>query len=212
MADDQFEQREKDYNDNIGSVVGKFAVAIVEADSMAKDSHAARVINLSQKDNAEFKTETKLIGMEDSLETRMSIPLMSITDLRPVQVERAELEMDMTVSASNESTTDIQSKTGMEAGASAGWGPFSASVKITADVSVGKTDKRTSDYRSHTNAKLIMTQGDTPEGLALILDAMNQTVATRLEINKSLAQRKAGEISPKASSGEIAEETETATE
>ena len=57
-----------------------------------------------------------------------------------------------------------------------------------------------------------MTQGDTPEGLALILDAMNQTVTTRLEINKSLAQRKAGEISQKASSGKIAEETETATE
>lgn len=199
----EYADREKRYNDNLGSVVGKYCTAIVEADSLAKDAHAKRVIALIDEPNAEFTASTSLVGLDESLETRVSVPLLAVTDLRPVIIDEATLELDMTVSATTESETRVDSKTSVAGSGKVGWGPFSIGVKMSADVSVGKTDKRKSDYRSHTNARVTMRQGEVPEGLSLILDSLNQSTSKSLEINQMLISRKAAEIAESAGSAEL---------
>ena len=194
MANDQFQAREAAYNDNLGQVVGRFATSIVEADSMAKDAHCRRVLELIDKPNAEFVSEVGLVGMNEKLETKMSVPAVVVTDMRPIAVDETTLELDMTTSASNESSKKLDSQIDGEGEGKIGWGPFSIGVKVKADVSVGKFHKRSSDYRSHTNAKLTMRQAPIPEGLALILDALNKNVATAAQINGQIAEEKARQI------------------
>ena len=203
----EYEERERNYNDNLGQVVGRYATAIVEADSEAKDAHARRVLALAKAPNAEFSAKTSLIGFEEALETKISVPAMAVTDVRPIVVEEATLELDMTVSASQESESRLDSKTSASGSAKVGWGPFSVSMKMSADVSVGKTNKRKSDYRSHTNAKLTMRQGEVPEGLSLIMDSLNQTTAKGLQINQELIGRKAQALGAAAEALPAAEES-----
>lgn len=211
MADDEFAGREQSYNNNLGAVIGRFATAIVEADSMAKDAHLQRALSLFEVPNPEFSAKTSLIGMKDGLETKISVPAITATDVRPVVIEEATLELDMTVSASRVSENTLQSKTAMKgsAGFRVGWGIFSVSgsMEVSSDVSVGKMDKRSSDYRSHTNAKMRMVQGPLPEGLALIMDALNKNTSGTLELNKMIVAQQANRIaqSSEVQSGELPE-------
>ena len=190
MPDDQFAGREAAYNNGLGQVIAGFCTAIVDADSAAKDAHTNRVVALLDRPNAEFLAQTSLIGVDQPLQTRVSVPALAITQANPIQIEEANLSLDMTVNASQEDTTKINSKVGSEASVRAGWGPVSAGVKITAEVSVGKETKRASDYRSTTHADVKMTQAPTPEGLMLILDSMNKTTAKGLEINQQIIEAK----------------------
>ena len=191
----EYANREAKYNDNLGQIVGRFVVAIVEADSEAKDAHAKRVLELVAQPNVEFRAKTTLIGMEEGLETCMSVPPIAITDAAPIVVERAELELDMTVSAHQESESHVDSKTSMGGSGKVGWGPFSLSVKVQADVSAGKSSKRASDYRSHTNAKLTMVQGTMPEGLALLLESVNKTIDSGNKLNSMIMAQKLAQLS-----------------
>ena len=194
----EYENRERDYNDNIGQVVGRFCTAIVEADSASKDAHVARVLNLLKQPNAEFIAQTSIIGVKDPLQTRIEVPVLSIVAANPIVIEEANLTLDMSVSASTSDTTNVASKTSVKASGKVGWGPFSLGVSIQADVSVAKESKRESDYRSTTHADVKMVQGDTPEGLSLILDSINKSVTSGLKINEAIIQAKVGSISDAA--------------
>ena len=210
MAD--FARREHDYNDNLGQVIGRFCTGIVEADSAAKDAAARRVMALVEEPNAEFLAESNLIGMEEKLQTRISVPALAIVQSNPIQIDEAKLVMDMNVSASQTNTTSLDSRSKVEGSGKIGWGPFSIGVKITADVSVGKESKRQSDYRSTTHAEVTMRQGSTPEGLMLIIDSLNKTVSKSLEINQTLIQKKSETLSISAEDAENLNKPELAKE
>lgn len=194
----EYQNRERDYNDNLGQVVGRFCTAIVEADSEAKDAHTKRVLSLLKLPNAEFVADTSVIGSKKPLQTRVSVPVMSVTDVKPIEISNATLTLDMSVSATTSDTTNIASKSSMEASGKVGYGPFSLGVKISADVSVAKESKRESDYRSTTHAEVTMNQGKTPEGLMLILDSLNKTTSKALEINQAIIQAKYGDAASDA--------------
>ena len=65
-------------------------------------------------------------------------------------------------------------------------------------MSVSKDTKRSSDYRSHTHAKVTLQQGATPEGLCRILDALNESTSKALEINQAIIQSKIGSVAANA--------------
>ena len=190
MADDQYAARENQYNDNIGLIVGRFATAIVEADSAAKDAYTKRVLSLVKEPNAEFVAETTLIGSKQPLQTQVSVPVLAITDSKPIQVDQAVLDLDMNVSAHQEDTFNIAGSASVEGSGRVGWGPFSVGVKITGSMSTSKEQKRSSDYRSTTHAHVEMGQGATPEGLSLIIDSLNKTTARALELNQAIIEAK----------------------
>ena len=184
----EYENRERNYNDNLGQVVGRFCTAIVEADAEAKDAHTKRVLQLVDKPNAQFLAESNLIGIEEKLQTKVSVPVISIVQSNPIEIESAKLTLDMNVSAATTDTLNVGSESKVEGSGKIGWGPFSIGVKITADVSVAKETKRQSDYRSTTHAEVTMVQGKIPEGLSLIIDSLNKTTTKALEINQALIQ------------------------
>ena len=55
-------------------------------------------------------------------------------------------------------------------------------------MSVAKESKRRSDYTSTTHAELNMVQGDPPEGLLKIVDALNLSTTKALELNAELIE------------------------
>ena len=198
----EYENRERNFNDNLGQVIGRFCTAIVEADSEAKDAHTRRVLALLEQPNAEFVADSNVIGVDEPMQTRVSVPVLSVVRANPIEIEEAKLVLDMSVSSSQSKTTNVASKSSVTASGKVGWGPFSLGVKITADVSVAKETKRQSDYRSTTHAEVTMRQGSTPEGLMLIIDSLNKTTTKALEINQAIIQSKFGTIAETAAESE----------
>ena len=189
MAD--FENRETNFNKSLGGTIAGFASAIVAADSAAKDAQVDRISTLLGKPNVQFSTSTSLIGSDQKLSTVMDVPRIAVTRVNPVEIERATLKMSMSVSAHQE-TSSSSSKKGKTSGSmKAGWGPISFGVSFSAEVSVQSSQKRSSDYRSTTDAEMVMVQGAAPEALQSIMDTMNETVRVGLELNKGLMQQQA---------------------
>lgn len=203
MADDQFAARESAYNDNLGQTVGRFCTAIVEADSAAKDAYVLRMLELLKQPNADFEASTTIIGQKQPLTTDISVPVIAIAQANPIAINHVQLDMDMTVSASQTDTTNEALKAEGSGSAKVGVGPFSVGIQVSASMSVSKESKRQSDYRSHTHATVQMEQAAPPEGLSLIVDALNKNVAYGLEINEAIVKAALPGIAATAATKEI---------
>ena len=192
----EYEHREANYNNGLGKIIRSYAMACIDADNAAKDAFVDRQIRLMSQEepNAEFKARVSLIGLEQSLETRISVPKMILAPPRPLVIKRSILTLDMTVSAHSEDNLAVQSDTEVEGEAQVGFGVFSGSMRIKAAVSVAKETKRSSDYTSTTHAELIMEQGEPPEGLMKIIDAPNLTTVRALELNADLVEIQAQKL------------------
>ena len=184
----EYEDRERNYNNGLAKVVGAFAIGLVEADGASKDAYVDRQIRLMNQEvpNAEFRAKTTLIGLEQALETKVSVPKIVLAPSEPFIIERANLSMDMTVSASTEDNLSVRSD--IEAEGEAKLGPLPVSLRIKAAVSVAKDQKRRSDYTSTTHADLTMCQGNAPEAVMKIIDAMTANTVKALELNASIVE------------------------
>lgn len=176
------------WNNNLGSTIGSFVTAIVQADGDAKDAYTARVLNLLKVPNAEFVADVSLVGQKDPLQVRIDTPVISITRVDPILIDTAEIEMEMNVasSVSDESTQDV--KASGSGSASVGWGPFKASISVSASMASSASHQRKSDFRSRTQCKVLMSQGETPEGLALIMESIHNFVSTATQMNKQIVE------------------------
>ena len=89
----EYENRERDYNNGLGKIVGSFAMGCVMADNMAKDAYIRRQIAMMAEDppNVEFLARTNLIGIEQPLETRVSVPKIILAPSTPLMIENAHL-------------------------------------------------------------------------------------------------------------------------
>ena len=198
----EYSQREANFNKSLGGTFAGFAAAMVDADARAKDAHVDRITRILDTENVQFTSSTSLIGKEEKLTTVIDVPRIAVTKVNPIEIDDAEMSMTMSVSASQESSSDLASKTSVGGSGKVGFGPVSFGVKFSAEVSVSKTEKRKSDYRATTEARMHMRQSDPPEGLSVILDCISETVRAGLEINKGLMQRQAqalmDEVNPDA--------------
>ena len=200
----EFVQRENRYNNGLADIVQSFAIGCVIADNAAKDAYVERQIKLmnQEKPNVDFVAKTTLIGIEQPLETKVSVPKIVLAPSDSFIIERANLTLDMTVSAHAEDNLSVKSDTEVEGSAKVGLGLFSASMRVKASVSVASDKKRSSDYTSTTHADLTMCQGPAPEGLMKIIDSLNATTVRALELNSVLidaqATAAAGEVEEKA--------------
>ena len=156
---DMFAEREAAFNKSIGGTMANFAMAAVIADSAAKDANIVRILELLERPNIDMSATTSLVGLDSNLETRINVPVVAISPINLLIVDNAHIVMDMSVSAHQSDTT-------VSANASFGIGLFKISGTLTANVSVAKEQKRSSDYSATTHAELTLKQGDVPEGLA----------------------------------------------
>ena len=215
----EYESRERKFNSGLGETMGSFAIAAVEADSAAKDATIERYVNLLERGNVEFKTETSLVGMDQKLEVGMSVPVISVAPIEPIVVEEAEIKMSMSVSAHQEQS-DVLSKqrdtdTTIEAEVSGRVGPFGVRVKsrtrIKASMSTSSEKKRSSDYSATTDARMLLKQAPPPEGLMKILDAITAVTAKSVEINERLIEKQAQQMAEQVDTlDELPEAKETA--
>ena len=180
----EFERREQGYANTLGDLLGAFTSHIVEADTQSKNASLERIQQLLRGKNIEFQADTKLIGIEQELTTRVSVPRITIGPINPIVIEEATIHTSMSVTASQESSTTVNASAGVETGASFGIpGLGGGSVKINAQTSVESSKKRKDDYTSTCDVTVTMKQGDPPEGLQKIIDALNETTAKGLELN-----------------------------
>ena len=191
---DQFEGREHKFNDSVGKYMGKFTLAMVESDIVAKAAGLNRALEVIGMENIEVPTKVSLVGLGESLETRVSMPPITMLNVNGIQTKEAKMVMDMTVSASEESSSSLKSDTEVSGSAKVRFGLFSVGMSMKAAVSVASDKKRKSDYSATTHAELTMEQAPLPEGLAIIIEAANETVRTGMEINKVLAGKQADRL------------------
>jgi len=163
---DMFAEREAAFNKSIGGTMANFAMAAVIADSAAKDANIVRILELLERPNIDMSATTSLVGLDSNLEARINVPVVAISPINPLIVDNAHIVMDMSVSAHQSDTLNVKSDTTVSATASFGIGLFKISGTLTANVSVAKEQKRSSDYSATTHAELTLKQGDVPEGLA----------------------------------------------
>ena len=192
---DMLADREAAFNKSIGGTMASFAMAAVIADSAAKDANIVRILELLERPNIDMSATTSLVGLDNNLETRINVPVVAISPINPLVVDNAHIVMDMTVSAHQSESLNVKSDTKVSATASFGVGLFKISGTLTANVSVAKEQKRSSDYSATTHAELTLKQGDIPEGLAKIIDSLNGTVQKGLQLNEQLISKQADKLS-----------------
>ena len=185
-----FAERERQFNDSIGGAIAGFAIAAVNADSAAKDAGLARTMELLERPNVDFKGAVNVIGVDQPLETRVSVPVVSVVRADPIVVDEAKITMDMTVSEHMENTFTAKSETESSFTASAGI-LYKASLGIKSRLSLEGSRKRSSDYTATTHAELTMRQAEPAEGLAKLIDQMNNFTQTAMEINAAIVQKQA---------------------
>jgi hypothetical protein len=200
---DMLADREAAFNKSIGGTMANFAMAAVIADSAAKDANIVRILELLKRPNIDMSATTSLVGLDSNLETRINVPVVAISPINPLVVDNAHIVMDMTVSAHQSDNLNVKSDTTVSATASFGIGLFKISGTMTANVSVAKEQKRTSDYSATTHAELTLKQGEVPEGLAKIIDSLYGTVQKGLQLNEQLISRQAEKLNDEMGSNDL---------
>jgi len=200
---DMLADREAAFNKSIGGTMANFAMAAVIADSAAKDANIVRILELLKRPNIDMSATTSLVGLDSNLETRINVPVVAISPINPLVVDNAHIVMDMKVSAHQSDNLNVKSDTTVSATASFGIGLFKISGTMTANVSVAKEQKRTSDYSATTHAELTLKQGEVPEGLAKIIDSLNGTVQKGLQLNEQMISRQAEKLNDEMDSNDL---------
>ena len=201
----EFERREHGYANTMGELLGAFTSHIVEADTQSKNAALQRIESLLQGENIKFAATTKLVGLDQELETRVSVPRITIGPINPVIIDSATIKTSMSVSATQESQTKANVTAGVETSANFGIpGLGGGSVKINAQTSVESSQKRKDDYTSTCDVEVTMKQGEPPEGLMKIIDALNETTAKGLELNGRIIEVQATRLMNQVDTTDVA--------
>ena len=194
----EYEHREKDYGGTLDGLITGFTTSIVNADSLSKHRAAELAIDAFDAGNFDLVSEVSLIGLGTPLRTSVSVPKALIMDLNPILISNATMKTSMSVSASTESERSSDKAIDSKASGSGGFGPVKVSVSIKAHAAVHSSHKRKKDYRSTCDTELTMDQGETPEGINRLLDAMLLTVDKGMEINEKLIDVQARQLTREA--------------
>lgn len=182
------------WNNNLGSTIGAFCQAVVQADGQSKDAYVARLLNLLKVPNADFVADASLIGQKNPLQLRIDTPIISISKTDPILIDTATISLDMAVSSSTQDLTQSSAKAEGSGSASVGWGPFKAQISVSAAMSTSAEHKRQSDYRSRTQCEVKMSQGQPAEGLSLIMESVYKFISTACRINEQIVEAQVGQI------------------
>ncbi len=107
----------------------------------------------------------------------IDVPLLAIVQIPSLKVDLVDITFDMEVKSSESSKEVKDSKGEFSGKAKIGIGPFSASVKVSGSVSSHKENTRSTDKSAKYHVQVKATDHGMPEGLARVLDFMNQAIA-----------------------------------
>jgi len=109
----------------------------------------------------------------------LSVPLLAIVKIPALAINTVDITFDMEVK-NTERTSQVDDTAGkFSADASVGWGPFSLKVHVEGSVSSHKENTRETDQTAKYHVEVHAEDKGMPEGLARVLDMMNQAIAPK---------------------------------
>lgn len=109
----------------------------------------------------------------------LEVPMLAIVKVPNLSINKVDITFDMEVKNSEQSKESSDTAATLEAEAKVGWGPFSASVKISGSVSSHKENTRSSDQSAKYHVEVHAVDDGMPEGLARVLDLIGQSVGPK---------------------------------
>ena len=189
MADDQYAGRERKFNQDLPATVGQFMLAVSNADGVARMQAVEITDQILKLPNITLEQKIGILNHDDPLVYAASLPAVTIAEARPLLAEEVDLDMSMTVHAATAITKDVDSQIDASGTGSFRAGLFKFSTTMKASVATHSSKKRESDYTATTDMRLKMRRHPLPEGLAKVLDAMNEVAKAANEVNVALAKR-----------------------
>lgn len=109
----------------------------------------------------------------------MTVPLLSIVKVPALAITRVDITFDMEVKSSASTKEDIKKSGEFAADASVGWGVFSLKVHAQGSIATNKENTRSSDNSAKYHVEVHAEDKGMPEGLARVLDIMNQAITAK---------------------------------
>jgi hypothetical protein len=109
----------------------------------------------------------------------LEVPLLAVVKVPALAIDKVDITFDMEVRNSEKSMESTDAQASLEAEAKVGWGPFSASVKISGSVSSHKENTRSTDQSAKYHVEVHASDNGMPEGLARVLDIVAQSVGPK---------------------------------
>jgi hypothetical protein len=113
-------------------------------------------------------------GPED---VEMDVPMLAIVNVPALSVTKVDITFDMEVKSSSASKESSDTSAKMSADATVGWGCFSLKVHVEGSVSTHKENTRSSDNSAKYHVEVHAEDRGMPEGLARVLDIMQQAIS-----------------------------------
>ena len=119
---------------------------------------------------------TGVVPMET---VELDVPLLAVVKVPNLSINKVDITFDMEVRNTEQSREATDATASLEAEAKVGWGPFSATVKISGSVSSHKENTRSSDQSAKYHVEVHAVDDGMPEGLARVLDIIAQSVGPK---------------------------------
>ena len=158
-----------------------------------KLAYAEFVQTVCAIENITWAAEMSILTMPQALTLMASVPVIANVDMSYFGFDEAVLEQEYRVSASTEDNTSIKSNVQTEVkmkigGIAAAFGA-GGSVSVKADTTYQKDTRRASDYSSTVKCMIKMKRFDPPEGVQIMMEAMNDVLKEGMALNKTIIEK-----------------------
>lgn len=107
----------------------------------------------------------------------ISVPFLAIVNVPALAIKTVDITFDMEIKSSESETSGTAAEAALEASVSGGWGPVSASVKVSGSVSTHKESTRSTDKSAKYHVAVHARDDGMPEGLSRVLDMLQSAIA-----------------------------------
>lgn len=118
-------------------------------------------------------------GLAPMERVELEVPLLAVVKVPNLSINKVDITFDMEVKNSEASREATDATASLEAEAKVGWGPFSATVKISGSVSSHKENTRSTDQSAKYHVEVHAVDNGMPEGLARVLDMIATSVGPK---------------------------------
>lgn len=135
--------------------------------------------NPTEANMVDFKFEKQVIGADGTVTPQsvdVKVPMLAIVPLPALKIKDVEVNFTMSVNSSTEDTSSRDSEAGFEGEGGVNYGIFSVHVKVHGKTSSHSSSTRKSDNSAKYDVKVSATDDGIPEGLARVLDMMNDAI------------------------------------
>lgn len=112
-------------------------------------------------------------------EVKMKVPMLAIVPIPNLQVDLVDITFDMEVKSSTKTVESSASKGEFSASMSAKIAFFSINASVSGSISSSKENTRSTDHSAKYHVAVKATNHGMPEGLARVLDIMNDAAKPR---------------------------------